>query len=60
MNSIINTMPKYDHRQHVLSDCLTELDQRFQLGQSRRGHQQDYMMPTPHRRHRVRHPIQPR
>ena len=25
-------MPKYDHRQHVLSDWLTELDQRFQLG----------------------------
>ena len=31
MNSIVNTMPKYDHRQHVLSDWLTELDQRFQL-----------------------------
>ena len=26
-------MPKYDHRQHVLSDWLTELDQRFQLGE---------------------------
>ena len=25
-------MPKYDHCQHVLSDCLAELDQRFQLG----------------------------
>ena len=25
-------MPKYDHRQHVLSDWLAELDQRFQLG----------------------------
>ena len=24
-------MPKYDHRQHVLSNWLTELDQRFQL-----------------------------
>ena len=24
-------MPKYDHRQHVLSDWLAELDQRFQL-----------------------------
>ena len=33
MNSIINAMPKYDHRQHVLSDWLTELDQRFQLGE---------------------------
>ena len=33
MNSIINTMPKYDHRQHVLSDWLAELDQRFQLGE---------------------------
>ena len=31
MNSIINAMPKYDHRQHVLSDWLAELDQRFQL-----------------------------
>ena len=31
MNSIINSMPKYDHRQHVLSDWLAELDQRFQL-----------------------------
>ena len=26
-------MPKYDHCQHVLSDWLTELDQRFQLGE---------------------------
>ena len=26
-------MPKYEHRQHVLSDWLTELDQRFQLGE---------------------------
>ena len=33
MNSIINAMPKYDHRQHVLSDWLTELDQCFQLGE---------------------------
>ena len=33
MNSIINAMPKYDHRQHVLSDWLAELDQRFQLGE---------------------------
>ena len=32
MNSIANAMPKYDYRQHVLSDWLTELDQRFQLG----------------------------
>ena len=31
MNSIINAMPKYNHRQHVLSDWLAELDQRFQL-----------------------------
>ena len=31
MNSIINAMPKYDHTQHVLSDWLAELDQRFQL-----------------------------
>ena len=33
MNSIVNAMPKYDHRQHVLSDWLGELDQRFQLGE---------------------------
>ena len=33
MNSIINNMPKYDHQQHVLSDWLAELDQRFQLGE---------------------------
>ena len=33
MNSIVNVMPKYDHRQHVLSDWLAELDQRFQLGE---------------------------
>ena len=26
-------MPKYNHRQLVLSDWLTELDQRFQLGE---------------------------
>ena len=26
-------MPKYDHRQHVLSDWLAELDQRFQLAE---------------------------
>ena len=33
MNSIINTMAKYDHRQHELSDWLLELEQRFQLGE---------------------------
>ena len=33
MNSIVNHMAKYDHRQHVLSDCLAELEQRFQLGE---------------------------
>ena len=33
MNSIVNLMGKYDHRQHKLSDCLLELEQRFQLGQ---------------------------
>ena len=33
MNSIMNAMPKYDHRQHVLSDWLAGLDQRFQLGE---------------------------
>ena len=33
MNSIVNNMPKYDHRQHILSDSLAELEQRFQLGE---------------------------
>ena len=33
MNSIVNLMNKYDHRQHELSDWLSELEQRFQLGQ---------------------------
>ena len=33
MNSIVNHMNQYDHRQHVLSDWLAELEQRFQLGQ---------------------------
>ena len=33
MNSIINVMVKYDHRQHELSDRLLELEQRFQLGE---------------------------
>ena len=33
MNSIVKAMPKYDHHQHVLSDWLAELDQRFQLGE---------------------------
>ena len=33
MNSIVNLMGEYDHRQHELSDWLLELEQRFQLGQ---------------------------
>ena len=33
MNSIVNNMPKYDYQQHVLSDWLAELEQRFQLGE---------------------------
>ena len=33
MNSIVGQMRKYDHQQHVLSDWLTELEQRFQLGE---------------------------
>ena len=33
MNSIVNHMGKYDHRQHVLSDWLAELEQAFQLGE---------------------------
>ena len=33
MNSIMSAMPKYDHQQHVLSNWLAELDQRFQLGE---------------------------
>ena len=33
MNSIVNLMGKYNHRQHELSDWIAELEQRFQLGQ---------------------------
>ena len=33
MNSIVNLMNKYDHRQHELFDWLLELEQRFQLVQ---------------------------
>ena len=33
MNSIVNHMGKYNHRRNVLSDWLTELEQRFQLGE---------------------------
>ena len=33
MDSAINQMDKYDHRQHVLSDWLAELELRFQLGE---------------------------
>ena len=33
MNSIVNHIGKYDHRQQVLSDWLAELEQRFQLGE---------------------------
>ena len=33
MDSIVNHMGKYDHRQHVLPDLLAELEQRFQLGE---------------------------
>ena len=33
MNSIVNHMGKYDHWQHVLSDWLAELEQRFHLGE---------------------------
>ena len=33
MNSIVNLMGKYDHKQHELSVWLAELEQRFQLGQ---------------------------
>ena len=33
MNSIVSNMSKYDHRQHVLSDWLAELEKRFQLGE---------------------------
>ena len=28
-SSVANVMSKYDHRQHVLSDCLAELEQRL-------------------------------
>ena len=37
MNSIVNLMGKYDHRQHELSDWLAELEQHFQLGQVEAG-----------------------
>ena len=33
MNSVVNLMPKYDHRQHVLPDWLVELERRFQIGE---------------------------
>ena len=33
MNSIVNHMGKFNHRHHVLSDWLAELEQRFQLGE---------------------------
>ena len=33
MNSAVNNMPKYNHQQHVLSNWLAELEQRFQLGE---------------------------
>ena len=33
MNFIVNHMGKYVHRQHVLSDWLAKLEQRFQLGE---------------------------
>ena len=33
MNSIVNLIGRYDHRQHELSDWRLELEQRFQLGQ---------------------------
>ena len=33
MNSVVNAMPKYDHHQHVLSDWLAELEQRFRIGE---------------------------
>ena len=33
MNSIVNHIGRYDHKQHVLSDWLSELEQRFQLGE---------------------------
>ena len=36
MSAIINAIPRYDHRLHVLSDWLAELDQRFQLGEVRK------------------------
>ena len=33
MSAIVNALPRYDHRQHVLSNWLAALDQRFQLGE---------------------------
>ena len=33
MNSVVGSMPTYNSRQHVLSDWLTQLEQRFELGE---------------------------
>ena len=59
MNSVVNAMPIYNHRQHVLSDWLAELDQRSQLREVDEDTNMITVVSTPHRHHRVRHPIQP-
>ena len=56
MNSIVNHMGKYDHRQHVLSDWLAELEQRFQLGEVNTDKGKNNLVPTANRRYRVQHP----
>ena len=57
MNSIMNYMSKYDHRQHVLSDWLAELEQRFQLGEVDTDKSKITWCQTPYRRYRVQHPL---
>ena len=52
MNSIVNSMGKYDHRQHERSDWLAELEQRFQLGQLEADRAKNYLVPAINWRHR--------
>ena len=59
MNSIINAMAKYDHRQHELSDWLLELEQRFQLGDVETDKAKSFVS-APDRRYRQQHPSRAR
>ena len=58
INSIINAMPKYNHRQHVLSDWLAKLDQRFQLGEVGGRPTQNNLVSASHWHQRLQHPLQ--